>query len=152
MQQVSEDFVWTESQWCAVGNCLAVIAFQSWADQTGPQCDCFSSSLLIQQLTELLLFTVEGSPARLIQKTQIPLLVLFSLCFSFSTEAHTNAHTHTFPFPANRPPPSCYLAAIRQDFWRAAAANRNFLCQIVRVPRSEKGLILWWAPSQNRGA
>lgn len=114
-----------------------MITFQSWADQTGPQCDCFSSSLLIQQLTELLLFTVEGSPARLIQKTQIPLLVLFSLCCSFSTETHTNAHSF-FPFPANRPPPSCYLAAIRQDFWRAAAANRSFLCQIVRVLRSEK--------------
>ena len=102
------------------------------------QFDCSSNSLLIHKLTTLLLFTAEGNPASPIQKTQIPLLAFF-LSFIFSIETHTHAHTHSpFPFPANYPPPSCYLTGIRLDFWRKAAANRNFLCQIGRISWSEK--------------
>ena len=111
------------------------------------QLDCSSDSVLIQ-LTALLLFTAEGNPASSIQKTQIPLLALF-LRFIFSIETHTQAPS-LFLRTTLRPPR--YLTGIRLDFWRRAAANRNFLCQIGKIPWSEKKLILWWVPPQNRGA
>lgn len=104
-------------------------------------------TVLIHQLTALLLFTLEGNPASSIQKTQIPLALFLRFIFSIETQTHS-----PFPFPENHPPPSRYLTGISLVFWRRAAANRNVLCQIGRIPLSEKKLILWWVPPQNRGA
>lgn len=102
--------------------------------------------MLIHKLTSLLLFTAEGNPASAVQKTQIPPLAvsLFPL-----RRARTYARTYgrpatppppppPIPFPASCPPPCRYLTGIRLDFRRRAAANRNFLCQIGRISRSEK--------------
>lgn len=53
-----------------------------------------SNSLLIHRLTALLLFTVEGSPASSIQKTQIPLL---AVSFFPLKRTQTRARTNTTP-------------------------------------------------------
>lgn len=135
-----------------LGELQAVITVWWWEDQTGGRFDCSSNSLLIHQLTALLLFTAEGNPASSIQKTQIPLLAFFFFFSSFHF-FHWNTRTHTAPSLFLRTtlhPP----AILQGSGWISGAEQLQIGISCARLAEScgrKKANPLVGSPTESRG-
>lgn len=139
----------TFGSWLAI-----IIPLCGWEDQTGGSVWLLLRLLVNSPAHSPVAVYCGGKPCKPRPKntnsTAGPFFFFFSLRFIFSIEKHTQ-NTAPSLFLQTTPPPSRYLTGIRLDFWRGAAANKNSLCQIGRIPWSEKGLILWWVPPAESG-